>query len=234
MKRFIRGSVSALLLGAVTITGAPAAVSAKESPAWNAPYDAVLYELNENMSLRSLRDGKRKATSQLLGFAKKGSPLCPPALAVGVDFCTINATGSDSISLLSGLGRFGGTFTVVGQDTNPVDSPEAVLGKGRFSGDMDFSPAILRNVPLGSVVGHMVLNGGRKQPFTGTFRLPFVVPQYSPACVAVSGYAGCPMIGYSKPMYLVPAMENPANMEPVDYRELAIGFPTVRFEINFD
>ena len=234
MNTFMRGSVSALLLGVVAITGAPSTTSADESSAWKAPYDAVLYELNENMSLRGLRNPKRNATSQLLGFAKKGSPLCPRSLAGEAGFCTVNATGSDSISLLTGLGRFGGSFTIVGQDTNPVDSPETVMAKGRFSGDMDFSPAILGTVPLGSVAGHMSLNGGSKRPFTGTFRLPFVVPIQAPECVALSGYAGCPILGYSKPLYLVPTAENPGNMEPVDFRELAIGFPTVRFEINFD
>jgi hypothetical protein len=233
MKTFIRGTVSALLLSAVAITAAPGTASAE----WTAKYDAVLYELNENMSLRALRGGHRKATSQLLGFAKAGSPLCPTALAYGKPYCTINATGSDNISLISGLGKFGGTFTVVAEvdGNNPVDSPEAVLAKGRFNGDMDFSLAIVPEmpVPLGSVRGHMALNGGRKQPFTGTFRLPFVMPLQDPACVRQNGPAQCPMAGYTKPMYLVDLAN--FGVEYVDlYSELAIGFPTVRFEINFE
>ena len=84
MKTFVRGSISALLLGAVIITGVPRTAAAE----WAAPYDAVLYELNENLSLRALRYGQRKATSQLLGFAKAGSPLCPEWLAAGAAFCT--------------------------------------------------------------------------------------------------------------------------------------------------
>jgi hypothetical protein len=228
MNTFIRGSVSALLLGAVVIMGAPRTASAE----WTAPYDAVLYELNENMSLRALRGGHRKATSQLLGFAKAGSPLCPLTLANGEGFCTINATGTDSIRLSTGLGKFGGTFTVVGQDTNPVDSPEAVLAKGRFSGQMDFSPAILGEVPLGTVDGEMALNGGRKHSFTGTFRLPFVMPMQAPECVAQNGPYACPVLGYTDPMYLVPTATY--GVEYVDDSELAIGFPTVRFEITFD
>lgn len=234
MKTFIRGIVSTLLLGAVAITAAPGTASAE----WTAPYDAVLYELNENMSLRALRGGHRKATSQLLGFAKAGSPLCPTALAYGKSYCTINATGSDNISLTSGLGKFFGTMTVVAEvdGNNPVDSPEAVLAKGRFSGDMDFSKALHPKapVPLGWVRGTMALNGGRKQPFTGTFRLPFVMELKDPDCLAQKkDPAQCPTVDYTKPMYLVDPMK--FGVEYVDlYSELAIGFPTVRFEINFD
>jgi hypothetical protein len=220
MRTLIRGTVSALLLGALVIAGAPRMAAAE----WVAPYDAVLYELNENMSLRALQGGHRKATSQLMGFAKAGSPLCPTALAMGKDFCTINAEGSDNISLITGWGKFGGTLTVVAEvdGNNPVDSPEAVLARGRFSGDMDFSMAILKNppVPLGFVRGKMALNGGPKVPFSGTFRLPFVVPTAE---------------GYSDPLYLIidPATYQ-MQMQPVDKNELAIGFPTVRFEIKFD
>jgi hypothetical protein len=220
MKTFIRGTVSALLLGVFAIVGAPHAGSAAPSSEWPYPYDAVLYELNENLSLRALRGGHRKATSQLLGFARVGSPLCPEALAGGRDFCTINATGSDNISLLTGLGRFGGFFTVVGQGDNPVDSPELVLARGRFSGHMDFSLALLNNppVPLGTVRGEMALQGGPKQPFTGVFRLPFVVPMGG---------------GFTPPLYLL----DPRTFatQPVDATtEFAIGYPTVRFEITFD
>ena len=234
MKTFIRGSVSALLLGAVVIAGAPRTASAE----WTAPYDAVLYELNENMSLRALRTGHRKATSQLLGFAKAGSPLCPTALAYGKAYCTINATGSDNISLTSGKGKFGGTLTIVAEfdGNNPIDSPEAVLAEGRFRGDMDFSPAFhpTAPVPLGLVQGHMTLNHGRKQSFTGTFRLPFVMPVKDSQCLAeTNDYAACPTVDYTKPMYLVDPLT--FGVEYVDLlTELAIGFPTVRFEINFD
>ena len=40
---------------------------------------------------------------------------------------------------------------------------------------MDFSPAVLGGVPLGTVVGKMKLDGFGAAPFTGTFRLPFVL-----------------------------------------------------------
>lgn len=228
MNTFTRGLLSALLLGALVVVGMPRTASAE----WTAPYDAVLYELNENMSLRALKGGYRAAMSQLLGFAKAGSPLCPEELAEGREFCTINATGVDNISLKTGLGKFGGTLAVVGHGDNAVDGPEAVLAKGRFSGEMDFSPAILWQVPYGTVKGQMTLNRGRRASFTGTFRLPFVMPKQDPACVAANGPANCPMYGYTEPMYLVDPLT--FGVEYVDQSELAIGFPTVRFEINFD
>ncbi len=187
--------------------------------------DATLYELTENMKLvgKDKDHPRRKATSELMGFAAKGSPLCPTALLdqlaakhfidpTTFTQCTINATGSDNISLATGLGKFGGTFTVVIQDDNAVDSPEFVVAKGKFSGKMDFSLAILYKLPLGHVVGHMELDHfGGTFPFTGTFRLPFVVPGYPP-------------------LYL---WDDYKNVFPVEANEYSLGYPTVRFEINF-
>src|SRR5881397_1811369 len=63
--------------------------------------DATLYELTENMKLVGKDSPRRKATSELMGTAKAGTPLCP----LPVD-CTINATGTDKISLVTGLGDF--------------------------------------------------------------------------------------------------------------------------------
>src|SRR5881409_2457625 len=151
--------------------------------------DATLYELTENMKLVGKDSPRRRATSELMGTAKVGNPLCPAELVAmvspGATTCTINATGSDNISLVTGLGKFGGTFTVVVQDNNTVDSPEFVIAKGKFSGKMDFSPAVLgilgpdgnRHItPMGTVVGKMHLDGVRGDvPFTGTFFLPFAL-----------------------------------------------------------
>src|ERR1700682_3296553 len=105
---------------------------------------------------------QRVATSELMGFAMTGTPLCPQALidqvSPGATFCTLNATGRDNISIFTGLGQFGGTFSVVVQGDNPVDSPELVVAKGKFRGKMDFSPAVLNMIPLGSVTGKLWLN----------------------------------------------------------------------------
>jgi|SRR2546425_8200127 len=201
----IRGTGILLLLFAVAF-GAPGyAVAQSPVPASG----AVLYELTENLSLKALKGGQRKATSQLMGTALAGTPLCPTAVAQGASFCTINATGSDNISLTTGLGNFGGTFTVVVQGDNPVDSPELILGRGHFSGKMDFSPAILGGVPLGTVVGEVALNGSRPVSFTGTFRLPV-------GTVGNAFYLGAS-----------------GSFEPVAANEQALGYPTVKFEISF-
>ena len=183
-------------------------VAAPLFPATAFAADAQLYELTENMKLVGGKVVHRKATSELMGTAKAGTPLCP----LPVD-CTINATGSDNISLATGLGNFGGTFTVVVQGDNPVDSPEYVVAKGKFRGKMDFSLAILYTVPLGSVVGKMEIDGVQGHvPFTGTFRLPFVLAEGYPA------------------MYL---RDDFANVDVVAANEYSLGYPTVRFEINF-
>lgn len=170
--------------------------------------DAVLYELTENMKLV---DANREAISQLMGTAKAGTPLCP----LPVD-CIINATGSDTISLATGLGDFSGRFTVVVQGDNPVDSAEYVVAKGKFSGQMDFSPAILVGWPYGTVVGKMVLDGvSGHVPFTGTFFLPFV-----------GDAAGTEYYLDFNPL-------NPYRVVPVADNQRALGYATVKFEIAF-
>ncbi len=94
---------------------------AATASAQNLTADAQLYELTENMRLVGGKLVHRKATSELMGLAKAGTPLCP--MPVGAPPCTINATGSDDISLATGLGNFGGTFTVAVQGDNATDSP---------------------------------------------------------------------------------------------------------------
>ena len=206
MTTCIRGTGFLLLLFAVAFGAPNYAVAQPPVPTSG----AVLYELTENLNLKALKGGQRKATSQLLGTALAGTPLCPTVLAQGAPACTINATGSDNISLTTGLGNFGGTFTVVAQFDNPVDSPELVIGRGHFSGKMDFSPAIPpNNVPLGSVVGEVGLNGSRPVPFTGVFRLPVGTP-------SMAFYLGAS-----------------GSWEPVLANEQALGYPTVKFEISF-
>ena len=180
--------------------------------------DATLYELTENMKLVGKDSPRRRATSELMGTANAGTPLCP--MPVGAPPCTINATGSDNISLVTGLGKFSGTFTVVVQGDNPVDSPEFVIAKGKFTGKMDFSPAVLGGIPYGSVVGTLDPNGGGHRDqvrFKGTFFLPFVFPD-DPSATAY---------------YLDFNPANPYHVVPVADNQRALGYPTVRFEINF-
>jgi hypothetical protein len=202
---------------------------------------AVLYETTENLKMKALRGGHRMATSALLGFAVRGTPLCPDDLMPVGDplpdyICALNVSGSDNISLTTGLGQFRGSVTVVVQEVNRAgmptpDSPELVIARGRFTGDMDFSPAIVNEkpIPLGSVVGRVLLDGfGRPAPFTGVFRLPFVMPTVDekdlPACLAGPDPASC----LTPPLYLTDT-----GAVPVKVNETAIGYPTVRFEISF-
>ena len=177
--------------------------------------DATLYELTENMKLVGEDSPRRKATSELMGTAKAGTPLCP----LPVD-CTINATGSDKISVETGLGTFSGTYTVVIQDNNAVDSPEYVVARGKFKGKMNFSPAIVGGWPYGTVDGTLDPQGGGHRdrvPFTGTFFLPFTIPG-DPSGTAY---------------YLDFNPLNPYGVVPVADNQRALGYPTVKFEINF-
>jgi len=226
MKTWIKGAVTALLLATVAST-TPGYAADGGPQAW-------LYELTENMSIKGLKRGQfRNASSALMGYAVVGSPLCPADLVARVNpyagYCTINASGADSISLLTGLGNFGGTFTVVVQDVNPFDSPEIVVGKGRFHGKMDFSPAILGSIPLGSVEGFMSYEGTRRIPFKGTFRLP-TAPIADPRLAGYCRVPDQPTPDWClKPVYLLD------DFSTVDVRpdEKALGYPTVRFEITF-
>jgi hypothetical protein len=172
MKPTTKRMVAALGLIGVAVAGAPTAATAG---------GATLYELTENMKLiqRSPKHrppvGRRIATSAITGVAQPGTPLCPvPDFQSGPAGCAVNVLGSDNISLVTGLGTIQGDFTTVVQGDNPVDGPEAVVLKGEFGGQMDFSPAILHQIPFGTVVGKVKAAGSRKREnFTGVFRLPF-------------------------------------------------------------
>ena len=227
-------SANLVLLFAIMAAAPGYAVAEPPVPDWKhdkVPFDAVLYETTENLNMKALHRQRRRATSSLLGFARLDGPLCPKALVMAAEpaakFCTLNATGSDNISLKTGLGTFTGEVEVTVQEVvaevpDPAtgklipiitpDSPEVVIAKGRFTGKMNFSPAILHLIPLGSVEGHLVLDGFTKSvPFTGVFRLPFVPSPLVP------------------PMYLLESGDT-GEVQP---NEMAIGYPTVRFEISF-
>ena len=224
-----------------------AALVCATTPADVRAESARLYEMTENMRITSQGELKqRRATSELIGTADVGTPLCPQALVAAVNprakACTINATGSDSINLATGFGDFSGTFTVVIPGDNPVDSPEWIVLTGSFKGKMDFSPAILLGVPLGHVTGtlqtksarHGDRNGGAF-PFTGTFRLPFVLPVPDQALFGNAPLPLTPMDRYditrtTRPLYLLDDM---ANVMPVQASEFGAGWATVKFEINF-
>lgn len=233
LRRSLRGAV--LALAVLTLLLVPGFIASAFAA------DAQLYELTENMKLVGGKLIHRKATSELMGTANANTPLCPLPVT-----CTINATGSDNISLATGLGNFGGTFTVVVQGDNNTDSPEFVVAKGKFHGKMNFSPAVLQGIPLGTVVGEMVLDGGGTVPFTGTFRLPFVLPYPDaglfhglplplapfPTKFYTDQLGTCPTgdtNSCTRPLYL----GDNGSPFPAQAEEYGLGWPTVRFEITF-
>jgi hypothetical protein len=215
--------------------------------------------MTENMKLSKGKFVRRQAVSELLGTADVDTPLCPKALvdfyAPGASFCTINATGSDNISLMTGLGEFSGMFTTVVQGDNNSDSPEFVIMRGTFKGKMDFSPAILMGIPLGSVKGKLTAQGAKGGiPFQGTFRLPFQIAGFDAdgnVCTPGPGNLGCfpvgdaavfgalplpltPMERYdlkvaTRPLYLL----DDGKIFPVGSSEFGAGWAAVKFEITF-
>ena len=180
--------------------------------------DATLYEVTENMRLiGKVRDAgqsprSRRATSELTGIARRGTPLCPAGVP-GTGNCTINVTGKDDVDLATGMGSLGGSFTVVVQDTNTTDSPEVVVMKGKFVGFIDFRPALdpLRPMPYGLCNAVLVVDGGRSFPFTGVFRQPV---DLGFGAVYFTGNSAAPFVA-------------------VKANEFSLGYPTVRFEIKF-
>jgi hypothetical protein len=244
MRATTKRMVAMLSLVGVAVAGAPAVASAGS---------ATLYELTENMKLvqRSKRNasvGRRVATSAITGVATVGTPLCPTAeLQSGPAGCAVNVLGADSVSLKTGLGTLAGHFTTVVQGDNPVDGPEAVVLQGEFFGRMDFSPAILRQIPYGTVSGRVNVRGART-PFTGVFRLPFAgnaEVEVAPGFKMTLRQVFCPLSPDPNPnadlyggvdlAYLdFDASQNP-NGQCLDIQpnELSLGAPLVRFDIDF-
>jgi hypothetical protein len=211
------------------------------APALAKSADAVLYEVTEDMYL-IVRDAKgntvnyvsepsqatdRQAVAQLSGFAKFGTPLCPSwvkQIAPKAKHCTVNAKGSDDLSLTTGKGTLKGTYTVVVQDNNAVDAPEFVILTGCFTGDADLSWAMSGHAPLGSItngVGTIDGYDGATFKFHGTFRLPFALDE--------SGRRG-------RPWREAEAFYLGDNLKPFKVKdsERSLGMPTVRLEIDFD
>lgn len=236
------------LLG-VAVIGAPAMASAG---------GATLYELTENMKLLEPRNNKHRprvarriATSAITGVAAPGTPLCPtPDFQSGPAGCAVNVLGSDNVSLKTGLGTLTGDFTTVIQGDNPVDGPEAVVLRGEFSGQMDFSPAILHQIPFGTVVGKVKADRARRRTdFTGVFRLPFAGNfelEVAPGFKMTLRQIFCPATPNPNPwaeMYGGIDLAYLDNVEAagtsagrcldIQPNELSLGAPLVRFDISF-
>jgi len=201
--------------------------------------DAALYELSENacavdatnQCVFDVRQAvARAATSSLQGLAKLGTALCPaPVLITNpkTNSCTVTATGRDFVAFSNGQGTVDGTFAVVVQLDNPVDSPELPVVLGEFSGTIDFTPAF-SGIPLGFVKGSMKVTQsplipslvGLTVPFKGVFRQPFALSKTGEQKHARRS---------QEAFYL---LDN-GSLDRVRQDERAVGWPTVRFEITF-
>ena len=224
MRRCVQGLGSSLLFVLLAVALAPGLAGAQTLPPGSPSdplailpgADMTLYEATENVRyigkllLAGQLSGGRKATAELFGVARRGSPLCPPLdpTTDPTTPCHVNATGTSDVDLATGLGNIVGTVTVVVAGLDPVDGPEVVVRKGKFVGTIDFRPALQLKQPYGTVSAILVVNGGGVFPFTGTFRQP------------VDGGSG--------PVYWMGS-----GFIPVNANEFALGFPAVRFEINF-
>lgn len=196
------------------------------SPVGAGAQQAALYELTENAKV-SMTGGLygRHAYAALQGWAKVGTPVCPPAVLLlnpGAKTCTITAIGTDVIDLASGKGTVSGTWATVVQLDNAVDAPEAVVLSGSFTGNIDLSLAINKVAPLGFVTdGKFTLDGSHGSlGFSGTFRLPFALQQ---------GRRVTPL--QNQDAYYLDDRGMPF---PVTLNERALGWPTVRLELKFE
>jgi hypothetical protein len=215
---------------------------------------ARLYELTENMKVVTRNKhgqmmSRRAAMAALTGVAEVGTPLCPDKkFASGPGGCAVNVMGTDDVSLVTGFGTLAGTSTTVIQGDNPVDGPEAVVLNASFTGLMDFSPAIVHQIPYGTVVGRLTAGNRRSTPFSGVFRLPFagnveveVAPGYTltlrqifcPLSPDPNQYA--PMYGGWDLAYLDFGDNSKPNGRCLEIQptELSLGAPLVRFDIEF-
>ena len=250
----------ALLLALSLATGSsPAAAQGKPAPG---PNQAFLYEMSENAMLLNAAGNplvpdptgtsptglidsvtgdttipaviptRRMATSELQGVAAFPSALCPVAGLITLPksgTCTVTATGHSDVSLSTGMGTFSGTNTTVIQLDNSVDSPEWTLQIGAFYGELTFQP------PLGFSTNAFLKVGGSLSdaklchdnnggtgciPFNATFRQPFAMSAH--------GHHVKPRRGQDA-FYL----RDNGKLQPVRQDERAVGYSTVRFEINF-
>jgi len=240
--------VAVVGLASLALAAMPAAANAGGASS------ATLYELTESMKVtQTTKNGKtttdRVAISVLGGVASVGNPLCPdPKLASGPGGCAVTVVGSDDINVATGFGTITGWFGTQVQGDNPVDGPELTVLTGSFNGTMDFSPAILHQVPYGTVVGTVTNDGKKSSPFTGVFRLPFagnvqvqIAPGYTltlrqifcPASPTPNPYA--PMYGGYDLAYLDFDASGALNGQCLDIQptELSLGTPLVRFDVKF-
>ena len=201
----------------------------------------TLYEISERVTFDQVQGVVlRNATSPLQGFAALGTPLCPSALLISVPrmkSCTVIATGTDSVSTLTGTGPVRGTFDVVinAPGNSSVHVPDLPVISGTFSGTVDLSLAVLHRLPLGSIAGNFMITHTADPgtgmltalpqpivlPFTGTFRMPFKLGARGRFERSERDHAA---------FYL---SDDLRTAGPVKSFERSTGFPDVRLEVSF-
>src|SRR5262245_11930678 len=194
-------------------------------PALAAAQEAMLYELTENVTITN--DGGvygRHAFAALQGWAKLGTPICPYELMFKNPrkyYCTVTAIGNDTVSTLTGKVTISGTWATVVQFDNKVDAPEATVLTGTFKGEIDLSLALSKVAPLGYVTnGTFTIDGSDVEyRFAGTFRLPFTIEH---------GRRG--RVDDTRDAYYLADDGKPVRVKS---KERALGWPLVRFEVDF-
>jgi len=154
-----------------------------------------------------------------------------------LESCTVIATGTDSVSTVTGTGPVSGNFDVVinAPGNSSVHVPDLPVISGRFSGTIDLSPAVVNRLPLGSIEGTftiaqvadpatgmlMDLPQPVVLPFKGTFRMPFKLGTHGRFERSQRDHAAS---------YLLNDLR---NVMPVRAFERSTGFPNVRLEVSF-
>ncbi len=201
----------------------------------------TLYEISERVMFDEMHGVIfRNATSPLQGFAALGTPLCPSELLISVPrmkSCTLIATGTDSVSTVTGVGPVHGTFDVVinAPGNSSVHVPDLPVISGTFSGTVDLGLAVLHHLPLGSITGNFTITRKADQatgilvhvpgtiilPFTGMFRMPFKLDAQGRFRRSERDRGA---------FYL---NDDLRTLIPVKAFERSTGFPCVRLEVSF-
>jgi hypothetical protein len=185
----------------------------------------------------------RRATSQLQGVAMLGSLLCPilAEVTVASNECTVMATGTDDVELVldpaSGQlvptrGAVWGTYAVLVQLDNGVDSPEFPVQTGTFHGVINFQPPW----PLGFVSdGVFTIDGVADKwwPFDAVFRQPFRDSEERHAGPRRGNAVKSSRTGASARTDAAYYLLDDGKWQQLRADERAVGWPTVRFEITF-
>jgi hypothetical protein len=234
--RFLRLGTLALTLLALSATS-----QAADRDDATGTTGVTLYEVSERVSFDQVQGVVlRNATSPLQGFAALGTPLCPSKLLISAPHmrsCTVIATGTDSVSTVTGMGPVSGTFDVVvnAPGNSAVHVPDLPVISGTFSGTVDLSLAVLHRIPLGSITGSFTITQTADPgtgvlvplaraivlPFAGTFRMPVALDAQGRFQRSDRDHAA---------FYLE---DDLLTIVPVRAFERSTGFPDVRLEVSF-